>query len=242
MRTSRFVFYVILLFALNTKVDAQEGDAPETLDWVSRTAQLIEERLTTAINVTDESTLLIKLMESSSDFEAVAFIGLYCHEARSAAEMGRFYCNWLNTYTQDKDLNTLIRRAQEARQQAVKMRDAAGSCNQTVRQFPPDKSFSLSDIIRGNAEIISLDLADGLASQNLHILAQKIEHAERLFHDTEVLTTRLSHCEEVTTAAKEGIKLCMAALAAPNWMEINALLQKASALAENIKLQALECH
>lgn len=242
MRTLRFVLYMILLFALNTKVDAQEGDSPETLDWVIRTARLIEERLTTAINVTDEPTLLIKLMESSSDFESVAFIGLYCHEARTAAEMGRMYCNWLNTYTQDKDLNTLIRRAQEARQQAVNMRDAAASCNQTVKQFPPEKSFSLSDIIRGNAETINLDLADGLASQNLHILSQKIEHAERLFHDTEVLTARLSQCEAVTMAAQEGIRLCMAALAAPNWTEIKVLLQKASGLAEDMKVRGVECH
>ena len=231
---------VLMLFSMPS-IKAQEGDSPETLTWVSGVATLLEERLTNAIKVPSEANLLIKLSESSKDFEAVALTGLYCHEVRSAAELGRSYCNWLNTYTRDKDLNSLVLRAQEGWQQAVKMREAAGECLQDIAKKPPERSFTLADVIRSNAETIEHDLADGLASQNFHILSQKVENAERVFQDTEWLTGRLSNCEPVLKAAQEGIQACMAALAAPNWTLVTTHLQRAASLAATIKFGAEEC-
>jgi hypothetical protein len=224
-----------------TSASAQEGDSPETLEWVKATATILEERLTNAINVTDEANLLVKLMESSNDFEAVALVGLYCHEARTAAESGRNYCNWLLSFSKDKDLNTLILRAQKARRQATLMRDAATACQQKSIQDPPKVTFTMSDIIRSNAETIDHDIADGLASQNFHILSQKIEHAERSFHDTYLLTTRLSNCETVQKAAQEGIQACISALSAPNWTLVTASLKQASNLAAAILEKANDC-
>jgi len=230
-----------LMLLTGPPVKAQEGDSPETLTWVSGTASLVEERLTNAINVADEANLLIKLMESSNDFKSVALTGLYCHEVRTAAELGGSYCNWLNYYTRDKDLNSLTLRAQEARQQAVRMRNAAVDCLRDIAKKPVERSFSLADVIRSNAETIEHDLADGLASQDLHILSQKVANAERIFYDTELLTSRLNNCESVLNAAQEGIKACMEILAAPNWSLVTTHLNQASSLAATIKVRAEEC-
>ena len=103
------------------------GDNSETLEWVLKTANLLEKRLNDAVADADVAGLLIKLMESYEDFEAVALIGLYCHEARTAAELGRNHCNWLTTYSRDKDLNSLILRAQDGRVQAARMSTAAAA-------------------------------------------------------------------------------------------------------------------
>lgn len=222
-------------------VQAQESDSPETLTWVSNTATLLEERLTNALKFPDEANLLIKLSESYNDFKVVALTGLYCHEARSAAEWGGNYCNWLNTYTRDKDLNSLVLRAQEAREQAIRMQNAVVVCLQERTKKPADRSFSLADVIRSNAGIIEHDLADGLASQNFHILAQKVENAERIFYETELLTSRLNNCEPVLNAAQEGIKACMDILAASNWTLVTTHLHQAASLAANIKVMAQEC-
>jgi len=84
-------------------------------------------------------------------------------------------------------------------------------------------------------------LADGLASQNFHILSQKIEHAERIFHDTEVLAVRLSNCETVRDAAREGIQACMDVRSAPNWALLNTHIQKSLACSAKMKEQAGGC-
>jgi hypothetical protein len=231
---------VVILLPMAT-ASAQEGDSQETMEWVKVTATILEERLTNAINVTDEANLLVKLMESSNDFEAVALLGLYCHEARTAAESGRNYCNWLKSFSRDKDLNSLIIRAQEARRQATRMRDAATVCQQKAMLNPPEVTFTLSDIIRSNAETIEHDITDGLASQNFHILSQKIEHALRGFQDTDLLTARLSNCEAVQKAAQEGSQACISALAAPNWTMVTTYLQQASNWAGVILAKAGDC-
>jgi len=220
---------------------AQEVDNPGTLEWVLKTTDLLEKRLNDAVSTPDAANLLIKLMESYEDFEAVALAGLYCHEVRAAAEQGRNYCNWLTNYRQEKDLNALVVRAQNARVQAIRMRDEASVCLQEATQRLPDASFTLADVIRANAKAIEYDLADGLASQNFHILSQKLEHAERIFHDTEVLAARLDNCETVGSNARQGIQACANALASPNWTLVTIRVQEAAAYAAKIMERAGEC-
>ncbi len=242
MKNVRWIILLALvLLALPRPAQAQEGDSPETLEWVLKISNALEERLKDAVAAPDVANLLIKLMESYEEFEAVALMGLYCQEVRVAAERGRNECNWLTNHAQEKDLNTLIIRAQNARLQAIKMRDEALVCLKVAKQTTPDISFTLADIIRSNAETIEHDLADGLASQNFHVLSQKIEHAERIFYDTEVLAVRLGNCETVRDAAREGIQACMDALSSPNWALINTHIQKASACSAKMRERAGEC-
>ncbi|MCY7329266.1 MAG: hypothetical protein LH618_12005, partial [Saprospiraceae bacterium] len=121
----RLILFAFLgLFAPHINAHTTTGDNPETLAWVLKTADVLENRLNDAVADADVAGLLIKLMESYEDFEAVALTGLYCHEARTAAELGRNHCNWLTNYAREKDLNSLILRAQDARMQAAKMRMA----------------------------------------------------------------------------------------------------------------------
>ncbi|GAB4489180.1 MAG: hypothetical protein OHK0019_06480 [Saprospiraceae bacterium] len=236
------IFLLIAFLAVGLKpAAAHPGDSPETLEWVKRTADKIELSLSSATKSMDWADLLIKLMQSHDEFEAVALAGLYCHEVRKAAELGRFYCNWLNNSTLDKDLNTCIIRATEARLQAIRMREAAEICLMEARQNPPDTTFILSDLLRTNAEAIEHDIADGLASEDFHILSQKLEHAERIFHNTEILSATLLDCSEVTLAAKEGSRACMDALLSKEWGNAIRHVQSASAEARKIKSRAGKC-
>jgi len=238
----RLILFAFLgLFAPHINAHTTTGDNPETLAWVLKTADVLENRLNDAVADADVAGLLIKLMESYEDFEAVALIGLYCHEARTAAELGRNHCNWLTNYSREKDLNSLILRAQDARMQAAKMRIAAAACLKMNTQHAQEVGFTLADVLYSNADAIEHDLMDGLAAQDFHILSQKVEHAERIFHDTEVLGRRLNNCETVSKAAREGIAACSEVLNSQNWTLVNKNIQKALACAAKIKERAGEC-
>ncbi len=240
--TGRFTLFAFLVLCTpRMHAHTTTGDNPETLEWVIKTADVLENRLNDAVADADVAGLLIKLMESYEDFEAVALTGLYCHEARTAAELGRNHCNWLTNYSRDKDLNTLILRAQDARTQAAKMRMAAAGCLETATLNAQEPGFTLADVLYANADAIEHDLLDGLAAQDFHILSQKVEHAERIFHDTEVLGFRLNNCETVRTVAREGLLACSAVLAAQNWTLVNKNVQKALDCAVKIKERAGEC-
>ncbi len=223
------------------RANAQENDSPEVLEWVLKTANVLEERLNNAVLLPDPANLLIKLSESYEDFDAVALIGLYCPEARKSAELGKTYCNWLNTPTHGKDVNALIALAQDARSQAFKMHDAADKCLASAKQYPPNSSFTWVDIIRTNAEFIEHDLNDGEASQNMHILSQKVEYAKHIFHDTQILSARLNNCDKIYDAATEGLNFCTEILAAPNWATAKVHLQKALEQSLKIKEWAGAC-
>ena len=92
-----------------------------------------------------------------------------------------------------------------------------------------------------NADAIQHDLTDGLAAQDFHILSQKVEHAERTFHDTEVLTMRLNNCETARSTARQDIVACMEVLSSQNWILVNSNVQKALVCAAKIKERAGEC-
>ena len=243
MRNIRWIilFACLTLFAPCMRAQTTAGDNSETLEWVLKTANLLEKRLNDAVADADVAGLLIKLMESYEDFEAVALIGLYCHEARTAAELGRNHCNWLTTYSRDKDLNSLILRAQDGRVQAARMSTAAAACLKTATQSSKERGFTLADVLYSNSDAIQHDLTDGLAAQDFHILSQKVEHAERTFHDTEVLAMRLNNCETVRSTARQGIVACMEVLNSQNWTLVNSNVQKALACAAKIKERAGEC-
>jgi hypothetical protein len=238
---NRVLFVCILALGVFTTAKAHPGDAPETLDWVIRTATQIENSLSDAVLTTDWSNLLIKLMEAHDEFDAIALTGLYCHEARTAAETGSTFCNWLNKSDMDIDLNTCIVRATEARLQAIRMKNAAEACLHDARQNPPDTTFALADIIRSNAETIEHDLSDGLASEDFHIFSQKIEHAERVFHNTEILAATLIDCDEVYLAAREGLRACSAALLSDEWGAAVKHIQVASVQLDKMKAAAVSC-
>ena len=231
---------LMLILFFSPEADAQY-DHSEILSWTVRMAETIDRRLNDAAVAPDQANLLVKLMESYEDFEAVALAGLYCHEARRAAEEGRHHCNWLSGFTRDKDINALIERAQNARVQANEMRTAASVCLKENMLVQPQPGFTRASLLRSYAASINHDLSDGLASEDFHILAQKTEHAERIFHDTELLALRLQRCDPVLKAARAGIQSCRASLAAPNWTLVKEHLLAAMESAATIDLYGGGC-
>jgi hypothetical protein len=230
---SFFAFYSAL--AQDTPVDSEE-----VFQLVERTAVNLETRLNDAVSLPEVSNLLIKLMESYEDFNTIALMGLYCQGARVAAELGRNQCNWVN-FVKEKDVTSLLLRAQEARLQAFKMRDAVAACRFLNQQLASEKTLSIADIMRSNAEQIKDELTDGLASKDMHILAQKIEHAERVFHQNDMLASKCSSCTALVTASKAGWQACADALAAKDWPEAEVLVQKALSFSTVIREKASGC-
>jgi hypothetical protein len=197
-------------------------DSPQTLEWVIQQANRVDNDLANAMRSSEPIEVLIKLADCYILFDAVALAGVYCTNVRAAAEAGRRQCDVIN-YRLEKDLNTKLKRAVEARRAAVVMREAANICLQTARQDQARTlgSFAPVEIIRNDAQIVQLDLADGLASKDLHILAQKTEHAIRLLHDIAHLASSLNACNTPVILSEKAILHCEAALAAPNWTEVH---------------------
>lgn len=236
-----FAFVLYCVAASPARTQDTAFDSEEVLLFVEKTAQQLEKRLNDAVTIPEATNLLIKLAESYEDFSTIAQMGIYCQGARVAAEMGRGQCNWMN-FTKEKDLQSLTFRAQEARLLAFKMRDAVTGCLAAAQQQPnTEKTLTMADIIRSNAEHIDHTLYDGLASRDLHILAQKIEQAERIFRHTEMLTQQLNNCSQVVVAARSGFQACTDALAAKTWGEAETMVQKALTFSGSIRAKAGTC-
>jgi hypothetical protein len=227
-----------LIFALSLATAPTlfaQTDTPETLRWAERQANRADSLLESAIRSHDALTLLTALMESYTLFDAVTLAGLYCTDARVAAHEGRYQCDVVN-FRLEKDLNMVLIRAITARRAADQLRTAARRCDQQNTNTPSDvvPEFAPTDLIRQDAQLIEMDLTDGLASENFHILAQKIEHATRLLHDIEHLAGTLDDCAEVKKLANSSVAACDRALAARNWTEVKAALDEALTNVRNI--------
>ncbi len=235
-------YIILFFFTLSSLSKVTANDSPEVLEWVQKISMSLESRLNDAVTYPDAANLLIKLMECYEDFDAIAMMGLYCHDARIAAEQGRNQCNWIN-FIKEKDVSSLTVRAQEARLQAYKMRDAVTNCLMNRKEEQPlsTKTLTFASMITSNADAIEHDLSDGLASNDFHIMAQKIEHAERVFHDTEVLAQKLSNCTPVLSASRDGLLACADALASKEWPQVQVFAQKAIDHAMLLKKNAMTC-
>ncbi|MEY3241219.1 MAG: hypothetical protein RIR11_2657 [Bacteroidota bacterium] len=238
----KIIIVLIVHFFTTFTTSAQDTivDSEEVLRLVEKTAITLEARLNDAVSLPEVSNLLIKLMESYEDFNTIALMGIYCHGARVSAELGRNQCNWVN-FVKEKDMTSLMLRAQEARLYAFKMRDAAANCLLNAPKRYTEKALSISDILRNNAEHIEHALSDGLASKDIHILAQKIEHAESVFHHSEMLGLKLNNCTVIVVASREGLQACTDALSAEEWSEVDKFVKKALSFSTAIKTKAAIC-
>jgi len=197
-------------------------DAPQTLVWVGQQAIQIEEILSDAMLMSQPFEIYERLADAYILFDAVAMAGLYCTEVRSAVEIGREQCDIIH-FRLGNDLNTNLNRAVEARRAAMRMREAAKVCG-TQEVAPSDfsvKAFTPQELLQHDAFMAEMDIQDGLASKDLHILSQKLEHAIRLLYDAKNLARTLNDCSEALRKAEEAIASCRKALAAPNWTEVN---------------------
>jgi hypothetical protein len=234
--------YFVLLGALlcTAPLSAQEqSDAPQTLRWAEGQANRVDSLLHDAMRGSESIEVLLRLMDCYLIFDAVAITGLYCTEARAAAEAGRDFCDVVN-YRLDKDKNAALERAVEARRQAIRLRTAVQTCGITAAPSTyPSTAFTPDDVLRADAQMAEFDLTDGLAAKDFHILAQKIEHATRLLHDVEHLAATMPGCQNAARLAGNAIQHCRTALSAPNWQEIHRAMDLA--LQDLRALQTVAC-
>ncbi len=205
-----------------------QKDALETLDWVQRRANRIDTMLYGAVISQEPVNLLLKLWGAWQEFDAVAQAGVYCQAARTAAEKGRQECDLLG-YERDQDVNAMIARATEARRQAFRMRLAAQACTADSAAAIADDAtaLTLSDVLEADARIVELDLTDARASKDMHIVAQKLEHAQRILRDVELLTWSLDNCDAVLLAARSARQHCRDAAGKNTWDEASPHLEQA---------------
>jgi hypothetical protein len=222
---------LLLIVYWRTPVAAQ-SDTPETLQWIETQSSRIDTLLLNAVQGHDQLNIVLRIMDAYLIFDAIALAGVYCPGVREAAQEGRNQCDVLN-YRLKKDMNSNITRAVEARLQANRMMQAARQC----RGESVAVGFAPIDIIREDAAIVALDLSDGLAAEDFHILSQKIEHAIRLLYDIQHVSATLNNCQSVYDSAQKVINHSEAALGAFNWVEVNrsiaAALQELGTLPNN---------
>lgn len=233
---------LIFFFAGNDRVFTQNTDSREVLEWVKQTARRVDQSLHNAINLQDWPALLLSLMECKQEFNSVAIAGLYCHEARIAAERGRSFCD-LNNTAYPKDLSSCALRAVEGRKQAILMRDAALDCLRASYASPNTAdSLTLANLLQTNAAAIEQDLTTGINSNDFHILMAKLDHAHRIFQETMHMTNTMEQCKEIRKAATDGENETMSALLKRDWDVCVRHARQAIAHAQTIERLAPDCH
>jgi hypothetical protein len=205
----KITLLLLLWASMNSHLIAQE-DSPETLNWANSQAQKIDTILQNAILSSNQLSLVYNILDAYVLYDAVFLAGLYCPNARAAAAEGRNQCD-IRNFKFDKDLNSLILRATIARQIAFQLSAAAKQCSPTNANAK-NTGFSPKDVLKKDIEMIQLDLSDGLASGDMHLLAQKTTHAIRILRDIQHLSYTLDNCKKVEALAHDVIEYCEAAL------------------------------
>lgn len=241
IRTSIFMILVFFLergAAFAQTSNMEHADSPQTLEWVERQSMRIDSLLNDALLGSEPIEIFLKLTDCYLVFDAISLAGLYCTDVRAAAEAGRQYCDVIN-YRLEKDLNSKVQRVVGARRQAIRMKEAAKTCRQSITTST-GKVFTPNDLIIQEAQMAESFLLDGLASENIHIMSQKLEWAIRTLYELEHLAKTLSGCDGPLQIAESAVLNCQKALAAPNWTELNRHVNAALSAVREIQ-QSAKC-
>ena len=236
-----YVLTILIAVNFHFSLAAQTGDSPDMLKWAMTEARTIDSILDHAIRSGDQANLLLRMIDTYFYFDLIVHAGLYCDGARIAAEAGRSQTDLVN-YFREKDLNSLLLRATEARKSAIRLMESSAVCLRAVEEQTkqdPAEALSPADIIRADALVVELDLTDGLASRSIHILSQKVEHAVRLLHDIERIAVSLPNCRTVENASISAAAACSRALQSANWLDVTANLEEA--LRQTAVIKSAEC-
>ncbi|MDX2279191.1 MAG: hypothetical protein NW218_06360 [Saprospiraceae bacterium] len=241
-------FKLLFLILLGWPASLPAKDSPETLAWVQQLGVKIENTLHDAILSNDWPNMLVKLMECHDEFDAIALVGLHCHEARIAAELGRNYCNWLNSYVRDKDLNACIIRAQAAREQAHRMIAFVAECSrETTAKSSVDTvqssaaPISLVNIIHAEVDAITLHLEAAISPKSQVDSYFQLEQSYRIFIDLAHLTATLTNCDATHSATSSGMNACLLAILSKTPEECRLHIQAVKKALERLKIEAIQC-
>lgn len=201
------------------------ADNNETLLWVQDRAERITQLLNSAILAGNQITLMQNMLDAYQEFDAISLVALYCRPAAVKAEMGRKMCNLLDE-TYRTDLLSLNRRAIDARELSMEIRQDVGVCLDRL-QVDTSGIFAPNELIHSDAIFVELDLKDGLASQNISIFNQKVDHAIRLLEEISLLASTLDNCESVLLSTQIVKQRSLEALSAENWDVITANVEEA---------------
>jgi len=243
MRNLTCLCFMMFLLCRPARVSAQvsafeQADSPQTLQWVERQAWRIDSMISDAMRGSEPIEIFVRLTDCYQVFDAISMAGLYCTDIRAAAEAGKNQCDVIN-YRLGKDLNSKLQRAVEARKQATLMKEAAKACQQ--KPTKTTNGFTPNDLLRHEAHMAELDLLDGMTTEDLHIMSQKLELAIRTLYDVEHLARSLSDCSIPLEMAERAVMDCQAALAAPNWHVVHLSLKSALAKVQAIQ-QSANCN
>ena len=238
MQNLGYFFILMCLMGRSAGAVAQttpSADSPQTLEWVERQAWRIDSMISDAMRGSEPIEILVRLTDCFQVFDAISMAGLYCTDIRAAAEAGRNQCDVIN-YRLEKDLNSKLQRAVEARKQAIRMKEAVKVCKQNLSKSA--NSFTPNDLLKHEAHMAELYLLDGMATEDLHIMSQKLEWVIRTLHDVEHLARSLSDCSIPLELAERAVIDCQTALAAPNWHEVHLSLKSALSKVQTIQRSA----
>lgn len=218
-----FKYLICLAIALPGSLIAQEQvDDLATLNWVKRQSDSIRMVLSPAIKLSDRYEIFGRMARAYDLFQAVALVAPYCSEARKSAIEGMDRTAWIHNFQLSTDQATLAMRAAQSMELAARMRHAADQCIETIEPQSAQTCL-LQTTLQTDARVARLDLEDGLASKDYHILNQKVEHAMLLLSQMQEIARNCNACDEmkglISTAKDQTKNILLAA----NWIEINTL-------------------
>jgi hypothetical protein len=210
---------------LDTPQPPAGSDNMETLLWVQDRVERIQGLLNSAVVAGDQIVLMQNMLDAYREFDAITLVGLYCRPAAIKAEQGRERCNLLDE-TYQTDLLSLNKRSVESIKIASQIFRDVIVC---LDQMQPDSSalFAPNEVIHEDAAIVSLDLTDGLISNDLKIFGQKAEHAIKVLEEIILLASTLDECDQVVARASMARVYVISSMETEDWMEIRKEVQKA---------------
>jgi hypothetical protein len=225
----------MFIFVASCAAIGQEtADDLATLRWVQRQSDSIQQVLIPAIKLSDRFEVHSRLLRANEMFSAVALVAPYCSQARISAIEGMSKTDWINNLRNATDQGSMIMRTTEALAQARLMYAGASACIEELN--PQTKQVCLlQNTLHTDAKFAALDLEDGIASKDFHMLTQKVEHALALIAQMQSITANCAVCDEVKTLIDTSNRQTKEILIAANWLEINQLANQAI---QNLKLIA----
>jgi hypothetical protein len=187
------VLFPLLFTLLGAMPVSAQRDVDETVRWVEQQALLIDSVLNQTLRGQNAMLVIAAMSQCYVRFDAITAVGLYCAAARAAAEKGKDLCDFVN-YQMETDPAALFVRGSLARTEARRLLQGIQSCREINSKNKGVAAYTPMDVIRADLEMVALDLTDGLASDDFHIMAQKTEHAIRLLYEMEHIAISLAHC------------------------------------------------
>lgn len=158
--------------------------------------------------IMNQSDLVFNMLDSYVLFDAIALSGLYCNEVRKHAIEGRHQVDVINFHL-EKDMNSSILRSTSARNSARGIIESAKEClNENLKAKKSEFGFvtlNLNDVVDDEIYLINELIDNVLQVNDIHIIAQKMDHILSTVNHLNSFTSQFKKCEFLTDKLNNAV-------------------------------------